>query len=97
MKQFIITYEDNLDFAKETQLTMKQQHDIDAEIIVGDKIDETHKRTQVVMLNWINHILPKAIECDEDVIIYEDDVLLTKSLDDLPFESNDIVWFRFRS
>ena len=59
MKQFIITYEDNLDFAKETQLTMKQEYDIDAEIVVGNKIDETHKRTQVCMSNWIDHILPK--------------------------------------
>ena len=96
MKQFIITYEDNLDFARQTKFMMKQQYDIEPEIIVGNKIDDINSRTQVMMSNWIDHILPKAIECSEDVIIYEDDVRLTKSLKDLPFDCNDIVWFGFR-
>lgn len=96
MKQFIITYEDNLDFARQTKFMMKQQYDIEPEIIVGNKIDDINSRTQVCMSNWIDHILPKAIECGEDVIIYEDDVRLTKSLKDLPFDCNDIVWFGFR-
>ena len=96
MKQFIITYEDNFDFALTTKIIMNKEYDLDPEIIVGHTVSEKYSRTEVIMYNWIDFILPKAIEYGEDIIVYEDDVRLTQPIHDLPFLDNDIVWFGFR-
>ena len=53
---------------------MNQKFELDPEIIVGNSINEINKRTQVCMSNWVDHILPKAIEANEDIIVFEDDL-----------------------
>jgi len=96
MKYFIITYENNLDFAEKTKLIMNKNFELDPEIIVGNSIDEVNKRTQVCMSNWVDHILPKAIESKEDIIVFEDDVRLIKPIHTLQFDDYDIIWFGYR-
>jgi hypothetical protein len=97
MKYFILTYEDNLDFALQTKYILSYDWDIDAEIIVGHKIDnEKYTISSVIIHNWVEFVLPKCLQSGDDCIIFEDDVRLGKSLDDLPFKQNDIVWFGYR-
>ena len=96
MKHFVITHKDNLDFARETQTYLKNIA-IDTELIVGETVDnKKYKRTNVLMLNWIEVLLPKIIECDDDVCIFEDDVRMSRSLADLPFDDYHIIWFGYR-
>tara|TARA_R110002074_G_scaffold302247_1_gene473531 strand:- start:815 stop:1384 length:570 start_codon:yes stop_codon:yes gene_type:complete len=93
MKHFIITYENNLDFARETSDILKRDWDIDCEIIVGHTIGGKYHRTNVIMYNWIDFILPRAMQCEEDVIIFEDDIRLVKSIE---IPDCDVYWFGFR-
>jgi len=96
MKYFILTYEGNIEFARETQEYLKNIA-IDSELVVGATIDnQKYKRCEVVMWNWIEVLLPKCIECNEDVIIFEDDVRMIKPLSDIPFDDYDIIWFGYR-
>ena len=96
MKMYIITYENNLDFAIQTKLIMNQKFELDPEIIVGNSINEINKRTQVCMSNWVDHILPKAIEANEDIIVFEDDCRLIKPIHTLEFDDYDLIWFGYR-
>jgi|TARA_R110000823_G_scaffold170086_1_gene302599 hypothetical protein len=93
MKHFIITYENNLDFARETSDILKRDWDIDCEIIVGHTIGGKYHRTNVLTYNWIDFILPRAMQCDEDVIIFEDDIRLVKSIE---IPECDVYWFGYR-
>jgi hypothetical protein len=96
MKCFIITHEGNLEFAQETQEHFKKI-DIDTELVVGATIDnQKYKRCEVVMWTWVEVLLPKCIECKEDVVIFEDDVRMVQSLSDLQFDDYDIIWFGYR-
>ena len=52
MKHFIITYENNLDFARETSDILKRDWDIDCEIIVGHTIGGKYHRTNVLISDW---------------------------------------------
>ena len=93
MKHYIITYENNLPFANETSQILKDKWGIDCEIIVGHTIGGIYQRTNVLMYNWIDFILPKAMWEGEDVIIFEDDIRLIKSIN-VPI--CDVYWFGFR-
>ena len=96
MKYFILTHKNNIDFAKQTQEYFKNIG-IDTELIVGETIDnEKYTRTTVLMWNWIQALLPKCIECNEHVCIFEDDCRIVKPLCDLPFDDYDIIWFGYR-
>jgi len=96
MKCFIITHNDNLEFAGKTHTYFKNIA-IDTELVVGSTIDEKkYKRCEVLMWNWIEVLLPKCIECGEDVIIFEDDCRMSKSISDIPFDDYDIIWFGYR-
>tara|TARA_R110000803_G_scaffold64838_1_gene125963 strand:- start:709 stop:1257 length:549 start_codon:yes stop_codon:yes gene_type:complete len=93
MKHFIITYEDNLQFANETNQILKDKWNIDCEIIVGHKLSEKHTRTQVLMWNWIDFVLPKGIANDDDVIVFEDDIRLVEAI---IVPDCDMYWFGYR-
>ena len=96
MKCFILTHNDNIDFARETQRHLKNIA-IDTELVIGATIDDQkYKRCEVVMWNWIEVLLPKCIECNEDVIIFEDDVRMVKPLSDIPFDDYQVIWFGYR-
>ena len=97
MKTFIVSYFENLEFALTTKFIMKKDWNIESWLILGNKIDnDKYTRTNVLHWNWIEHILPELIKCNDDVIVMEDDVRLTKELDELPFDDYDICWFGFR-
>lgn len=96
MNSFIITHEDNIDFALKTQTHLKNIA-IDTELVVGATIDnQKYKRCEVLMWNWIEVLLPKCIQCKKDVIIFEDDVRMVRSISDIPFDDYDIIWFGYR-
>lgn len=97
MKCFITSYYDNLEFALTTKFIMRKDWDLETWLILGNKIDnDKYTRTNVVHWNWIEHLLPELIKCEDDVIVFEDDVRIDKELDDLPFDDYDIIWFGFR-
>ena len=97
MKVFLTTYQDNLPFALETKRILKETWNIDSYFIMGNKVDnDKYTKNRVVHWNWIEKILPICLFLGEDCIILEDDVRLTKSLDDLPFDEYDIIWAGFR-
>ena len=93
-KFLILTYKGNLEFAKETQRVLKQDWDVDSEIIIGYKVDH-NKYTR---FNVICHgIYDKIVsQFEEDIYYLEDDVRFTKH----PLEgvdlSLDIVWTVYR-
>jgi len=92
MKFVILTYEDNLSFAKETKDILKQQWNIDADIVIGYKIGEQYTKYNVIA----HGIKDKIIDVyDEDIFYLEDDVRFTKN----PLEidtTKDIVWSVYR-
>jgi len=97
MKCFITSYFDNKDFAFDTKFTLKKDWDLETWLILGNKIDnDKYTRTNVVHWNWIEHLIPELIKCDDDVIVFEDDVRITTELDDLPFDDYHIIWMGFR-
>ena len=97
MKCYITSYHDNIDFAFTTKFILQKDWNIETWLILGNKIDnDKYTRTNVVHWNWLEHILPELIKCDDDVIVFEDDVRLVKPLDDLPFDDYDIIWLGFR-
>lgn len=97
MKTFIISYFENLDFALTTKFIMKKDWNIESWLILGNKIDnDKYTRLTVCHWNWIEHIIPELIKCNDDVIILEDDVRFAKDINDLPFDDYDIIWFGFR-
>ena len=96
MKYFVITHQSNIDFAKETQTYFKNIA-IDTELIVGKDIDNVkYKRTNVLMWNWIEYVLPKIIDCNDDVCIFEDDCRMSRPLCDIPFDDYHIIWMGYR-
>ena len=97
MKCFLISYFDNKDFAFDTKFTLQKECNIESWLILGNKVDDNkYLRRTVQHWNWIEHIIPELIKCDDDVIVFEDDVRLVKPLDDLPFDDYDVIWFGFR-
>ena len=76
MKTLIITYKDNLEFAEETAVVLKNDWNIESEIIIGHKIGGQYTRTNVIMHNWCDFI-----EGGEDTtMVLDDDVRFVKIL-----------------
>ena len=96
MKYFLITHQENFDFAIATKYILATDWDIDAEIIVGHTISDKYPRTGVLHHNWIDYVLPKCIESGESCIVFEDDVRLKQNIQDLPYDDFDLIWFGFR-
>lgn len=97
MKCFLISYEDNLDFAETTRSILQNEWNIETSLILGNKIDnDKYTRTKVCHWNWIEHLIPELIKCEDDVIVFEDDVRICRELDDLPFDDYHLIWFGFR-
>jgi len=100
MKKFMISYMDNMNFAFQTKFMLDKHIDggiTDVKILFGNKIDDIkYKKNDVLMWNWIEKILPIAMECDDDILIMEDDVRFGKSLMDMPIDDYDICWIGFR-
>ena len=97
MKCFLTSYYDNIDFAFTTKFILQKEWNIETSLILGNKIDnDKYSKNQIVHWNWIEKIIPELIKCDDDVIVFEDDVRLVKPLDDLPFDDYDIIWLGFR-
>jgi len=97
MKKFMISYMDNMNFAFQTKFMLDRIGITDTKILFGNKIDDIkYKKNQVCMWNWIEKILPIAMECDDDILIMEDDVRFSKSLMDVPIDDYDICWIGFR-
>jgi hypothetical protein len=94
MKYLILTYQDNLQFAQKTQEVLKNDWGVEAEIIIGYKIDDK----QYTRFNVICHgIYDKIVtQFDDDIYYLEDDVRFTKHPLDGVDLSLDIVWSVYR-
>ena len=91
MKTLIITYKDNLEFAEETAVVLKNDWNIESEIIIGHKIGGQYTRTNVIMHNWCDFI-----EGGEDTtMVLDDDVRFVKDPMDIDFNI-DVNWIGFR-
>lgn len=93
MKTFIITYKDNLQFAEETAAILKNDWNIESELLIGHKIGDKYTRTNVIMHNWCDFI--EVGECGESTMILDDDVRFVKDPMDIDFD-NDVNWIGFR-
>ena len=92
MKFVILTYQDNLSFAEETKQVLKDQWNIDADIIIGYKIGEQYTKYNVIA----HGIKDKIVDVyDEDIYYLEDDVRFTKNPLDIDL-TKDIVWSVYR-
>lgn len=93
----LLTYQDNIPFAEETQRVLKEKWDLDAEIIIGYMINnEKYTRTTVVMEGWCDFLLPRALSSDEERIMFiEDDVRFVRDPREFD-ESADADWIGFR-
>jgi hypothetical protein len=97
MKTFILTYQDNLPFAKETQKLLKEQWKVNSEIIIGHKIDnDKYTRQGVLMWNWVDFLKPKVMKSKAShIMVLDDDVRFVKNPYDINF-NNDVNWIGFR-
>tara|TARA_R100000664_G_scaffold1539_3_gene3902 strand:+ start:2649 stop:3185 length:537 start_codon:yes stop_codon:yes gene_type:complete len=91
MKTLILTYKDNLEFAEETARVLKNDWNIDSEIIIGHKIGGQYTRTNVVMENWCDLLG----EEEDTTMVLEDDVRFVKDPMDIDFNI-DVNWIGFR-
>ena len=91
MKTLIITYKDNLEFAKETARVLKNDWNIDSELIIGHKIGGQYTRTNVIMQNWCDFLG----EEEDTTMVLDDDVRFVKDPMDIDFNI-DVNWIGFR-
>jgi hypothetical protein len=97
IETFIITYQDNLLFAKETQRILKETWNIESEIIIGHKIDnDKYKRTGVLMHNWCDFLIPQATKSKcSHIMVLDDDVRFVKNPNEIHLD-HDVNWIGFR-
>jgi len=91
MKTLILTYKDNLEFAEETARVLKNDWNIDSELIIGHKIGGQYTRTNIVMENWCEFLG----EEEDTIMVLEDDVRFVKDPMDIDFNI-DVNWIGFR-
>jgi len=91
-KFVILTYQDNLPFAEETKNILKNQWNIDTDIILGFKVGENNLKHNEVCMAGFKKLIEKY---DEDIYYLEDDVRFTKNPLDIDL-TKDIVWSVYR-
>jgi len=93
----MITYKDNMKFAKETQRVLKKDWGISSTIITGYKVGEIYnhkplKKNEVVMAGFIDKMLPKL---QGNVFYIEDDIRFTD--DPMKYiRGHDVLWPVYR-
>jgi len=92
MKFVILTYLQNLSFAETTQSILKEQWDIDAEIVIGYTIGETYTKYNVIAHGMKDYIIDVY---NDDIFYLEDDVRFTHNPMSIDF-TKDIVWCVYR-
>jgi hypothetical protein len=97
MLLLLLTYQDNIPFAEETQRVLKEKWDLDAEIIIGYMINnEKYTRTNVIMEAWVDLVIPRALSSDEEMImILDDDVRFVRDPREIDYYA-DVNWIGFR-
>jgi len=95
-KFYIMTYKDNIPFAKQAKKTLKKEWGINGEIINGYKIGDKYnkkplKKNEVVMTGFKEKLLPIM---KESSYYLEDDIRFTS--DPLKHLNKDIVWSVYR-
>lgn len=99
VKYIILTYDENIPFAKITQKRLKEDWGITAEILSGYGLDETTStgkktgRTTVLSWAWNDKLIPQL---KGDFVYLEDDVRFTSNPENYVNIAKDIVWMVYR-
>ena len=95
VKFFMITYKDNMKFAKETQKVLKKDWGISSKIIMGYKIDKKkYTHTNVIFHGILDKLLPVMLRSKCNAYYIEDDVRFTSHPLHIP--KKDVVWSVYR-
>ena len=95
VKFFMISYKDNLPFAKETQKILKKEWGYSCKIYWGYKIDgKKYKRNNVLFEGVKDKMLPSMLKHNGPAYYIEDDIRFTEN--PLKIPKKDIVWSVYR-
>ena len=98
-KFYMITYEGNMPFAKQTKETLHKEYKIPKKniiIVKGYAIDkQTYTHTNVIYHGIRDKLLPKMLQGGEGAYYIEDDIRFTENPFDIP--KKDIVWSVYRN
>ena len=95
VKFYMITYKDNMKFAKETHKILKKEWGISSKIISGYKIDkDKYSHTNVLFHGVRDKLIPSMLKGNTDAYYIEDDVRFTSDPLDIP--KKDVVWSVYR-
>jgi len=92
----MLSYNDNKEFAEGTAKMLKEQWDIDVNIVYGYKIGDKYNKYNVIMNGIQDILLPMTIEKGNDIVYLEDDCIFTEHPEKYINDNDDVVWLGYR-